>query len=75
MALIDVPTSNPASTYPILQTESPLHNKTNQGGESISLKELERELPVVDDGQIALSDLLSRIAQSVYAEMTEIAET
>jgi mediator of RNA polymerase II transcription subunit 14 len=36
---------------------------------------LEAELPVVDDGQVQLSDLVSRVVQACYAEMTEMAET
>lgn len=40
-----------------------------------SIEELERELPYVDDGQIALGDLLSRVVQSIYAELSELAET
>ncbi|KDQ53591.1 hypothetical protein JAAARDRAFT_39281 [Jaapia argillacea MUCL 33604] len=40
-----------------------------------TLEELERELPVVYDGQVPLGDLLSRVAQSIYAELCELAET
>lgn len=40
-----------------------------------TLEELERELPVVYDGQIPLGDLLSRVVQSVYAELLELVET
>ena len=40
-----------------------------------TLEELERELPVVYDGQIPLGDLLSRSVQSVYAELLELVET
>jgi len=36
---------------------------------------LEVELPVVDDGQVQLRDLVSRVVQACYAEMTEMAET
>lgn len=39
------------------------------------LEELERELPTVHDGQIPLGELVSRMAQAVYAELTELAET
>ncbi|KAH6914203.1 mediator complex subunit MED14-domain-containing protein [Coprinopsis sp. MPI-PUGE-AT-0042] len=39
------------------------------------VEELERELPEVYDGQIALGDLLSRVVQAIYAELTEMAET
>lgn len=35
----------------------------------------EAELPVVDDGQVQLRDLVSRVVQACYAEMTEMAET
>ncbi|KAH9894934.1 MED14-domain-containing protein [Cubamyces lactineus] len=38
-------------------------------------EELERELPVVMDGQVPLGDLLSRLVQTMYAELTEMAET
>ncbi|KAF5386160.1 hypothetical protein D9615_002363 [Tricholomella constricta] len=40
-----------------------------------SMDILERELPVVMDGQIPLGDLLSRVMQSIYAELAELAET
>jgi mediator of RNA polymerase II transcription subunit 14 len=40
-----------------------------------SLEELERELPFVNDGQIALGDLLSRVVQATYAELSELSET
>lgn len=40
-----------------------------------TLEELERELPMVYDGQIHLGDLLSRIMQAIFAELSELAET
>lgn len=40
-----------------------------------SLEELERQLPTVHDGQIPLGELVSRTAQAIYAELTELAET
>lgn len=40
-----------------------------------SLEELERQLPVVQDGQIPLGELVSRLAQTIYAELIELAET
>jgi len=40
-----------------------------------SSEDLERELPVVFDGQVPLGDLLSRVMQSTYAELSELAET
>jgi mediator of RNA polymerase II transcription subunit 14 len=42
---------------------------------SPTLEQLESELPVVHDGQVPLGELVSRIAQAVYAELTELAET
>lgn len=40
-----------------------------------SPESLEKELPVVTDGQVALGDLLSRVMQAIYAELSELAET
>ncbi|KAI0745059.1 MED14-domain-containing protein [Earliella scabrosa] len=40
-----------------------------------TLEELERELPVVMDGQIPLGELVSRLVQTMYAELVEMAET
>ncbi|KAK2467838.1 hypothetical protein APHAL10511_000133 [Amanita phalloides] len=40
-----------------------------------SLQAMERELPVVYDDQIPLGDLLSRVMQAMYAELSEMAET
>lgn len=40
-----------------------------------TLEELERELPVVHNGQVPLGELVSRMAQTIYAELTELAET
>ncbi|KAG1871755.1 mediator complex subunit MED14-domain-containing protein [Suillus subalutaceus] len=39
------------------------------------MEELENELPRVLDGQVPLGDLLSRVAQAIYAELSELAET
>ncbi len=36
---------------------------------------LDAELPAVDDGQVPLNELVSRVVQACYAEMTEMAET
>lgn len=41
----------------------------------IPLEELEAELPVVDDAQEYLGDLLSRVVQALYAELLEHSET
>ena len=40
-----------------------------------SLEELEHELPIVHDGQVPLGELLSRVVQAIYAELTEMSET
>jgi hypothetical protein len=40
-----------------------------------STEELERELPMVYDGQVPLGDVLSRVVQAIYAELSELAET
>ena len=40
-----------------------------------SIEELESQLPVVLDDQIPLGDLISRMVQAIYAELTEMAET
>ena len=40
-----------------------------------TLEQLEHELPVVHDGQVPLGELVSRMAQAIYAELVELAET
>ncbi|KAJ3975413.1 MED14-domain-containing protein [Lentinula raphanica] len=40
-----------------------------------SVEQLERELPEVLDGQISLGDILSRVMQAIYTELTEMSET
>jgi mediator of RNA polymerase II transcription subunit 14 len=39
------------------------------------IEELEAELPMVYDGQAPLGELLQRVSQSIYTELTELAET
>ncbi|KAJ3733741.1 MED14-domain-containing protein [Lentinula guzmanii] len=39
------------------------------------IEQLERELPEVFDGQIPLGDILSRVMQAIYTELTEMSET
>ncbi|KAJ7690643.1 MED14-domain-containing protein [Mycena rosella] len=62
-----------------MQTEissTSLVNGVHRNGlDQPTLEELEQELPVVYDGQVALGDLLSRVVQSIYAELSELAET
>lgn len=40
-----------------------------------SQEELENELPDVEEGQVPLGELLSRVAQAIYSELTEMADT
>ncbi|KAI9442706.1 MED14-domain-containing protein [Lactarius indigo] len=49
--------------------------KSLNGFDEPPIELLEAELPVVDDGQVPLSELVSRVVQACYAEMTEMAET
>jgi len=72
MALNGTNLSTP-NTYssPILDVLDPSPN----GFDEPPIELLEAELPVVDDGQIPLSELVSRVVQACYAEMTEMAET
>lgn len=53
---------------------SELHLIRGVDGEP-SIEELESELDIVQDGQVELGDLLSRVVQQIYAELTEMAET
>ena len=45
------------------------------GTHELSMEELEKELPMVTKDQVPLGDLVSRMAQAIYAELTELAET
>lgn len=61
-------------------TEQPILNGASNGipnglPHSPSPEALERELPFVSDGQVPLAELVSRMAQAIYAELTELAET
>lgn len=38
-------------------------------------EDLERELPVVMDGQVPLQELVSRTVQAIYAQLSELSET
>ncbi|KII92020.1 hypothetical protein PLICRDRAFT_103790 [Plicaturopsis crispa FD-325 SS-3] len=57
-----------------LHTNGIVASATNDSPEA-TLEELERELPVVHDGQVFLGDLLSRVTQGIYAELSELADT
>nr|VWP00560.1 Protein kinase domain-containing protein [Ganoderma boninense] len=52
----------------------PLQNGKAESHEP-SLEQLESELPLVMDDQLPLGELVSRLAQAVYAELVEMAET
>lgn len=56
------------------RTETQSTVRTN-GVHEHSVEDLEQELPIISDGQVSLGDLLSRIVQSIYAELSELAET
>ena len=56
---------------PILDVLDPSLN----GFDEPPIELLEAELPFVEDGQVPLSELVSRVVQACYAEMTEMAET
>lgn len=53
-------------------TPYPPHNGKYDGP---TLEQLERELPMVHDGQVYLGELVSRLVQTMYAELVEMAET
>ncbi|KAF9453911.1 MED14-domain-containing protein [Macrolepiota fuliginosa MF-IS2] len=55
----------------------PLEPSTLPNGinDDVPLDILERELPVVYNDQIPLADLLQRVTQTIYAELSEMAET
>lgn len=58
------------------QEELPAINGAHaNGAHEPSLMELESELPQVNDEMVPLGELLSRVVQSIYAELTEMAET
>lgn len=64
--------ANGHSTYPL---KTGLVNGFQGEDHEPSQEELESELPVVYDGQVPLGDLLSRVVQGIYAELSELAET
>ena len=43
--------------------------------DTFNLKALESELPTVENDQKPVAELLSRVVQAIYAELTEFAET
>ncbi|EMD37772.1 hypothetical protein CERSUDRAFT_73593 [Gelatoporia subvermispora B] len=62
--------SNGASSF------DPSHGQPfTNGFHEPSIEELLHELPVVQDGQVPLGELVSRVAQALYAELSELAET
>ncbi|KAJ7647579.1 mediator complex subunit MED14-domain-containing protein [Roridomyces roridus] len=61
------------SSVPQLNPTNGIH--LNGHDDQLALEELERDLPIVYDGQVPLGEVLSRVAQSIYAELSELAET
>lgn len=59
----------PAASAP--SPQPPLLN----GFHEPTIEQLEQELPIVYDGQVPLAELVSRTVQSIYAELSEMAET
>ncbi|KZT67209.1 MED14-domain-containing protein [Daedalea quercina L-15889] len=62
--------------------ETQINGHTSSNGSTLTngfyeppVEELERELPVVYDGQVPLGELVSRVVQAIYAELSELAET
>ena len=51
------------------------HDISTNGFDDPSLEALEAELPVVDDDQVPLGEVASRIVQACYAELSEMADT
>jgi hypothetical protein len=47
----------------------------DDGDDGLSVAELERELPRLEFDMVPLGELLSRVAQGMYAELGELAET
>ncbi|KIY71148.1 MED14-domain-containing protein [Cylindrobasidium torrendii FP15055 ss-10] len=45
------------------------------GDATYTLEQLEAELPYVDDGMVYLGDLIQRVMQTIYTELSELAET
>jgi hypothetical protein len=52
-----------------------LLNGLYEDAEEPSLDALEAELPMVDDEQVPLGELVLRVVQALYAELSELAET
>lgn len=64
-----------ASEHPVAGPSKPKDIELEAGDDDVPLELLERELPFVDHEQIPLRELLQRIMQSIYAELSEMAET
>lgn len=62
----------PMSLPPSLPSHEP---QVNGFHHDPTIERLEQELPMVFDGQIPLGDLVSRVVQSIYAELVEHADT
>ena len=56
----------------LLESVNGIHSSTS---DEPTIQDLERELPIVHDGQIPVGDLLSRVMQAINSELAEMAET
>jgi hypothetical protein len=63
------------ATQPEMSTSILVNGDRSNGYHEPTMEELERELPMVYDGQVPLGDVLSRVVQAIYAELSELAET
>lgn len=71
---MDVAVNGTAPTPPL--PAKPSHEpQVNGFHHEPTMERLEQELPMVFEGQIPLGDLVSRVVQSIYAELVEHADT
>lgn len=66
--------SEPSTNNGML-VDVPTINGVHPNGSVEPSIDLLAELPVVFDGQIPLGELLSRVMQAIYTELTEMSET
>lgn len=66
---------NGTAPMPLPLLQAPQEPQVNGFHHDPTLERLEQELPMVYDGQIPLGDLVSRVVQSIYAELVEHADT
>lgn len=59
----------------LLPAQPPHEPQVNGIHHDHTTEQLEQELPMVLDDQIPLGELVSRVVQSIYAELVEHADT